>query len=511
MRLVTQIICLLCFMPADLLRAQAPTLPMPPSLGAPPQIDLVIKPDNQPSPLQQTSMNTGPVKPGDKVRVLHGTYIRSGPGEQAYSCGKLETGSLVTVLEFPAPGSDYTTIAAPDNCYSLIPESVIYHMIRPKNLFTEKQKTLTNVETLIDSEEPTENYLSSKYTLPKGSLVSVITEKKIRILGKEKVYCVIRIGGKEKRFVRTADLEGVAEAAKAASPPVNANPYGRNPGYTDHRASNEPLYGSPLTSQASYDQENLPPYLLSQVQAADYAYQKAMRYGAWEDARMKYQHLLECEVLSIRILAKNRLEFISEWQKNPPVVTTAMSPNQGVIAYPTVNHEPWVPGSIAPARPGAPVSTAALPSSVAAVPAVPKDIVIRPTQPASSPPNNALNIPTYQGNTPAKTQPVTQPATTPQAPPAAAKAAPATTTASPRMKVSGRLNLAVQFTGSDRLYYLTNSQGFMTYYVRGVANSGIRLNDYLGKTIEVEGWGIQAVIDGQTKPQINVDRLRPLQ
>ena len=79
------------------------------------------------------------------------------------------------------------------------------------------------------------------------------------------------------------------------------------------------------------------------------------------------------------------------------------------------------------------------------------------------------------------------------------------------MKVQGKLNPAVQYAGADRLYYLTNSQGFMTYYVRGTTGTGIRLNDYLGKYIEVEGWGIQASIDGKLKPQINVDRVKPLQ
>ena len=51
----------------------------------------------------------------------------------------------------------------------------------------------------------------------------------------------------------------------------------------------------------------------------------------------------------------------------------------------------------------------------------------------------------------------------------------------------------------------------MTYYARGVASSGLRLDDYLGRNIEVDGEVIQAMIDGQKKPQVNVVGVRLLQ
>lgn len=518
-----------------------PSFPSPPAnTSSPPPLDLTIKPIAPPPTavqtpsLQQTAAYKDPVKPGDQVRLLRGTYVRSGPSEQSYSCGKLEGGMTAIVFDYPEPGSEYTPIAAPDTCYSLIPISAIHHSwavwVDLKTLMNKPQKILTPTETLMYGEEPVANYLSSGYIFPKGSLVTIVDEKRIKVKGKEAMYCIVRNGGKEKRYVRTADLEGVTAAAQAAQPTM---PQNNSPLYGDNRAQQKHWQETAPAQQTVPESEQLPPYLASQVQQAEQAYRTALHYGAWEDARQRYMQLLESEVLSVRILAKNRLEFISDWQRNPPVVTTAMSPQQGAGLTPALNHEPWIPGSLVVARPvaTAPAATTSLPPPV-------KDLVVKPNQPAVPANNPSFTVPTYPGNPapqqqapqqpvkqqapPANTtiqpqgQPVSRPtvATAPPvntSPPPATGTAPATTAAPQRVKVVGKLNRAVQYTGPNPLYYLTNSQGFMTYYVRGTPSPNMKINDYLGRNIEVEGVAVQAVIDGQKKPQINVDKARLLQ
>lgn len=528
-----------------------PSLPSPPAnTSSPPPLDLVIKPTPpmtplattpappiQTPPVQQTAAFKDPVKPGDQVRLLRGTYVRSGPSEQAYSCGKLEGGMTATVLDYPEPGSEYTPIAAPDTCYSLIPISAIHHSwavwVDLRKLMNQPQKILTPTPTLMYGEEPVANYLASGYTFPKGSMVTIVDEKRIKVKGKEAMYCIVRNGGKEKRYVRTADLEGVTSAAQAA--PVKT-PLNNSPLYGDNRAQQKHWQDTAPAQQAVLESEQLPPYLANQVQQAEQAYRTALQYGAWEDARQRYMQLLESEVLSVRILAKNRLEFISDWQRNPPVVMTAMSPQQGAGLSPALNHEAWVPGSLVVARPVATVAAAP-----ASLPAPVKDLVVKPNQPAVPASNPSFTVPTYPG-TPApqqqvpqqpmkqqapvnttvqpQGQPVSRPAVatpppiTTTTPPPATAAVPAATPVTPapqRVKVVGKLNRAVQYTGPNPLYYLTNSQGFMTYYVRGTLSPGLKINDYLGRNIEVEGTAVQAVIDGQKKPQINVDKARVLQ
>ncbi|MFT3881045.1 MAG: hypothetical protein QM703_15455 [Gemmatales bacterium] len=528
-----------------------PSFPSPPAnTGSPPPLDLVIKPSPpmtplattpappiQTPPLQQTAAFKDPVKPGDQVRLLRGTYVRSGPSEQSYSCGKLEGGMTAVVFDYPEPGSEYTPIAAPDNCYSLIPITAVHNSWAPwvdlKKLMASPQKIRMPTETLIYGEEPVANYLKSGYTFPKGSMVTIIDEKSIKVNGKEGLYCIIRNGGKEKRYVRTADLEGVAAAAQAAQPTTPTN---NSPLYGDNRAQQKHWQETAPVQQAVLESEQLPPYLANQVQQAEQAYRTAMHYGAWEDARRRYLQLLESDVLSVRILAKNRLEFINDWQRNPPVVTTAMTPQQGAGLSPTYNHEPWIPGSLVVARP---VATA--PAATTSIPAPVKDLVVKPNQPAVPANNPAINVPTYPG-TPApqqqvpqqpikqqtpvnmtiqpQGQPVSRPAVTTAppvntSPPPATVAAPTSATpvtpAPQRVKVVGTLRRAVQYTGQNPLYYLTNSQGFLTYYVRGTPNPNVKINDYLGRNIEVEGVAVQAVIDGQKKPQINVDKARLLQ
>lgn len=521
-----------------------PSFPAPPSnTSAPPPLDLTIKPIttapapvNQAPPLQQTAAFKDPVKPGDQVRLLRGSYIRSGPSEQAYACGVLEPGASVVILDYPSPGSEYTPIAAPENCYSLIPISAIHHSwavwVDLKKLMGQPQKILKPTETLIYGDSPTGEYLSSGYLIPKGSMITVVDEKRIKIKGKEAMYCIVRTGGKEKRFVRTADLEGVSAAAQAVQsnvPPRNSPLYGDNRAQQKHWQETAPV------QQAVLESEQLPPYLANQVQLAEQAYRTAMQYGAWEDARQRYMQLLESEVLSVRILAKNRLEFISDWQRNPPVVTTAMSPQQGAGLSPSLNREPWVPGSVAAARPAT-----TMPAATASIPPPVKELVVKPNQPAVSPTNSSITVPTYPGSPapqqqvpqqpikqqppPVTTtvqpqgQPVSRP-TTATAPPvnttppttAAATGATPVTPAPQRVKVVGTLRRAVQYSGQNPLYYLTNSQGFLTYYVRGTPNPNVKINDFLGRNIEVEGYAVQAVIDGQKKPQINVDKARLLQ
>lgn len=539
----------------------APAFPAPPSMpmNAPPQfnsapqvqpLDLTIKPMNttpppvmptqlpamQTPPLQQTAAYKDSVKPGDQIRTLRGTYVRSGPSEQAYPCGVLEGGSTVVIFDFASPGSEYTPIASPENCYSLIPISAIHHSwavwVDLKKLIGQPQKILKPTETLIYGESPSGEYLSSGYIFPKGSTVSVVDEKRIKVKGKEGLYCIIRTGGKEKRFVRTADLEGVAAAAQAAQP---TTPQNNSPLYGDNRAQQRHWLETAPAQQAMPESDQLPTYLVTQIQQADQAYRTALQYGAWEDARQRYMHLLQSDILSVRILAKNRLEFINDWQRNPPVVTTAMSPQQGTALTPTYNHEPWIPGSMVVARPAPAQAT---PMSV---PAPVKELVVKPNQPAVPASNPSINVPTYPGTPPPQQQvpqqpikqqappvnttvqpqgqPVSRPATATAPPvnttaPLATAAAPATAPTTPapqRVKVVGKLNRAVQYTGSNPLYYLTNSQGFLTYYVRGTPSPNLKINDYLGRNIEVEGTAVQAVIDGQKKPQINVDKARLLQ
>ena len=489
-----------------------PTLSPPPNnpLAAPQET--VIKSFTPAPGIQQTSSLTGLVKPGDQVRVLRGTYIYSGPSEQSYRSGKFEGNESVVVLDLPSPGAEFTAIASPDNCYSLIPLSTVHHSlalwVNVKDLMKQPQTTLKAVETLMDGESPQGEYLSSGYILPKGIRVKILDERKIKHLGKEEIYCVISSAGKEKRFVRTADLEGVAAAAQAVNPSL----HNTGPLFTDNRSQQQNWQNHSSIQQTAMEGDQLPPQLAGQVQAAEQAYRTALHYGAWEDARLRYQHLLESDVLSVRILAKNRLEFISDWQRNPPTVTSAMSPQQNTALLPTYNSDLWMPGSAVVARPAA---SATYPS----VPAPVKDVTIRSNQPAVPTNNPPIKFPTYPGpGTAAPTQQqqppgsaaqaTVQPQGQPVSRPATA-AAPAAT-ASQKIKIAGKLNLAV-YTRPNQLYYLTNSQGNMSYYVRSLAGSGIHLDAYLDKNIEVEGEVVPAIIYGQKKQQVNVVGVRLLQ
>ncbi len=485
-----------------------PTLSPPPNnpLAAPQET--VIKSFTPAPGIQQTSSLTGLVKPGDQVRVLRGTYIYSGPSEQSYRCGVLEGGTSVILIDLPAAGAEFTAIVAPENCYSLIPLSAVHDpwafLYDIRKLMLAPQKIRKPVETLIYGDTPNGEYLGSKNTLAKGETVRIVDEKKIKINGKEEVYCLISTAGKEKRFVRTADLEGVAAAAQAANPSL----HNTGPLFTDNRAQQQNWQNHSSIQQTAMEGDQLPPQLAGQVQAAEQAYRTALHYGAWEDARLRYQHLLESDVLSVRILAKNRLEFISDWQRNPPTVTSAMSPQHNTALLPTYNSDLWMPGSAVVARPAA---SATYPS----VPAPVKDVTIRSNQPAVPTNNPPIKFPTYPGpGTAAPAQQQQPPGSAAQAtvqPQGQPVSRPATAaTASQKIKIAGKLNLAV-YTRPNQLYYLTNSQGNMSYYVRSLAGSGIRLDAYLDKNIEVEGEVVQAMIYGQKKPQVNVVGVRLLQ
>ena len=493
-------------------------LPPPPSNPEPPAnhagkqpLNMVITPYAQPPVIQQASNLNGFVKSGDQVRVQRNTYIYSGPSEQAYKCGTLEGGASVVLLELPSPGAEFTAITSPENCYSLIPLSAVHNTLAAwvtmEDLKKKPQIIRRPVETLIDGDLLHGEYLSSGDTLPKGITVQILNGKKIKVNGKEETYCVIRSGGKEKRFVRTDDLEGVAAAAQAANSPLQNT----GPQYGDNRAQQQYWQNHSSIQQTAMEGDQLPPQLAGQVQAAEQAYRTALHYGAWEDARLRYQHLLESDVLSVRILAKNRLEFISDWQRNPPTVTAAMSPQQNTALLPTYNSDLWIPGSAVVARPA--------PATSSSVPAPVKNVIIKPNQPMMPASNPAINVPTYSGpGTAVPNQQQQQPGSTGQAtfqPQGQPVSRPATATApaataSQKIKIAGKLNLAV-YTKPNQLYYLTNSQGNMSYYVRSLAGSGIRLDAYLDKNIEVEGVVVQAMIYGQKKPQLNVVGVRLLQ
>jgi hypothetical protein len=78
------------------------------------------------------------------------------------------------------------------------------------------------------------------------------------------------------------------------------------------------------------------------------------------------------------------------------------------------------------------------------------------------------------------------------------------------VKQIGQLNRAQQFDGHNPLYYLVNSQGVPTYYVKAMVTTQINLANYVGRNVEVEG----TMIDRRQelgREQINVISLKPLQ
>jgi len=436
------------------------------------------------------------------------------------------------VLDYPEPGSKFTPIACPENCYALIPTEAVYsfgivHRKTPPNYKEKAHPINRKVEPLIDGEPADGQYLTSKNALLKGTQVWVRGEKTIMINGKPKTYCIILTSGKDVRYVHSADLEGVQESVPQTPPPSNT---------FQMNQPTVPFNSSPNTTwppvepikQSAYETEQLPAEWLTRVQAAEQAYQAGMRNGVWEDARMRYQQLLESDVVSVRILAKNRLEFIREWQQSPPVQASSRLAETG---YPIMSSGPWIPGEVAARLPRQPAVATSQPAPV-------RDTVVRPAYPVptnipvtSSPavagnpattmnqgrPTSPLDIPVYPGNG-VQAQPTSPPpgvaSVQPQQPVSSPPPAvnpqrlpqqPVTAPAPQKINTVGKLNRTVQYTGANPLFYLTNSAGTMTYYVRG--NQLIRLER---QNVRIEGTLTQVPIDGKLQNLIQVEKVEPL-
>lgn len=522
--------------PPDQINLNIPGMTPPPQQSAPslPQYNAP-----QPQVIRPVSGNTESIKSGSVVRVRRQTVVRSRPTDHAYVCNTLPAGSTVTLLEIPKPGSEYATIATPDNCYSLVPSSSLYMLFPPKNFKDAPQPIKSLTEPLIDGEPGVgAEYVGSGTKLQKGTQVDVVNEKKIMVHGKVKNYVVIRSSGKDVRFVRTADLEGVEDAARQTQVTFPASPLNQyqQPGYQqqqpppqfNNNSNNSMLLQQGQASVPVPEGEQLPPALAGQVQSADQAYQMALRSGAWEDARMRYQYLMEADVMSVRILAKNRLEFIREWQTNPPAQPVAQQ--QAGYLSPAYNAFAWVPGDGSAFRTQSTAMNTTFGNSVnnpnptfgSVVAAPPRETVVRPAPPVTNPAAaSQVKIPTYQD------QQLQQPAASPlqqyqpQSTPIAQQqqqqqripqqpiASPAATAAAPTGKWIGKLNKAVQYNAGSQLYYLTNSQGLLVHYLRGNSVTGPQLASQVGKIVEVEGSIIKVPMDGQMKEQINAVTVRP--
>lgn len=538
--------------------AQLPQLPPPPG-GPPslppsqaPKLDLSIpeiKITPQPLPatpassLIQIGNNTGPVKPGDKVRVKTSTNIYSSDNEKAYRCGQLNAGQEVVVLDLPDPGSKFATIACPDNCYALIPTEYVYPRVflihkQPPNYMKQQHPVTGNIVPLVDGTPANGIYQPAKNELRTGTLVTVRDEKAIQINGKTKLYCVITTAGKDIRYVHAADLDGVFESPSAVSPP---------PGFQMNQPST-PLYNNnrPTTpwpppepvQQSTYESVQLSPQSMSLIQEAERAYQRGMQTGVWEDARMRYQQMLDSDPVSVRVLAKNRLEFIRDWQQSPPVQTAARTNSEPTYAI--SNSGPWIPGEVAARLPRQPAMTTSIPMSVPV-----RDVVVRPTAPVAttsnpntfanpSRPASPLDIPvppgvggTQQqqlqqpppGFTPSGAHPtVSQPqpqkqATQPALPVSAAgtnpNRLPAQPTTAPQAQrvtnILGVVRLAVYNSGRNQLYYLVNSNGDLTHYLRGS-----QLRQFVNQRVRLEGVLSTVPIEGKMQQLIQVDKIELL-
>jgi hypothetical protein len=526
------------------------------SAQQPPSLDLSV-PGMPPSPLQQYApqQQTPPQQPQTQVirpvqntsdilttgvLVKHPTVVRSKPSDQGYPCNAtLMPGTKVTLLDLPKPGSQYAAIEAPANCYSLIPTNAIYLFKQPKDFLTAPQRVNSATETFVDGEPGVGmEYVKSGFKLMKNSLVDIVGEIKIKVNGKMAHYVRIRTSGKEARYVRIADLEGVEEAVRQAQLLAQQNEAQRQEQlraqqnqqnqqaqqqfqFNGNARPSDNMWADPRQGGSSAELEQLSPALASQVQQANQAYQNGLRSGAWEDALMRYQQLLGSEVMSLRILAKNRLEFIREWQANPPTYTAQQ---QTGYRSPTYNHYPWVPGngdafrtSVASNAPVPPFGNTTGNTTFGNVPVAPapvRDVVVKPTAPAGNSPN--ITFPTYQD--PQQPQAFQQPSvanntatppannTTGQPPANSQQRLPAQGVNQPGRWV-GKLHKAVQH---QSFYYLTNSQGTLVHYVQGNNVTGPQLTAQVGRNIEVEGRLEQVFRDGQQRQQIIAIAVRPL-
>jgi hypothetical protein len=444
---------------------------------------------------------------GGVVLVLQDTYIRSGPSKQAYPCHPtLKAGDRVKLLKAPAGGSEWAIIEPPETCYSLVPASALESGLIVKRKLTQFNAeypilTKPGIKPFLDGEVPPGgSYAEADSMIPKGAQVFVVGAKSI-IVGTKRIECyVIKPHGQEKRYVLVAHLQGVQTVPQPAFNPATPAPdLGSLPAATPPaQMPRNPLtdFQNPPAAVQTAVQDQLPPEVDSQVRAAEQAYLQGMRYSAWEDARMRYVHLLDSDIASVRILAINRLEFIKQCQANPQIVSAARLPQDvppRAAPPPPVNGNYWVPGGQA-AVPAA--TTTANPTKPI------KDVKIRPEQPVNPPanPSNARPpVPTYP---PAGTA-------TPQPPvgrePARGQLA-STANALKKEKRTGRLYRAVQ-NEVNPLYYLVNSQGTTTYYVRAWTHLRLNLDKYVGKNVEVEGQIVDRRQDELRALQINVEKI----
>ncbi len=552
--IITIIFCLM----ASRAMAQLP-LPSggPPSFppSQAPKLDLNIpetKITPQPLPampppnLIQMGNNTGPVKPGDKVRAKTSTTVYSAPNEKAYRCGMVNVNNYVMVLDLPDPGSKFVGIATPEDCFGLIPTEAVYNFgivkrSPPANYMNQPHPLNRKTEVRIDGEPADGLYTVSPNQLNKGELVHVRGEKTILINGKPRTFCKVVMAGKDVRYVHSADLEGVFESQSVATPLSDFNRMNQpsTPLYNNNRPTTPWPPVEPV-QQSTYESVQLSPQTMSLIQAAEEAYQRGMQSGVWEDARIRYQQLLDSDPVSVRILAKNRLEFIRDWQQSPPVQTAARTNTEP--SYAISNSGPWIPGEVAARLPRQPAMTTSVPMSIPV-----RDVVVRPTAPVATPLNNynpsgptgTVNIPVPPGvgtnvapqqQQPMQQQPpprynpsgahpsVAQPEpqkqpTQPALPVSAAgtnpNRLPAVPTTVPQSKpmsnIVGKVNRTVQYSGSNPLFYLTNSQGIMTHYVRGS-----QLIQFQQKSVRLDGKQIQISIDGKLQPVIQVEKVELL-
>jgi len=505
---------------------------------AQPQLNLPQAPPMSPRQAQTPAVNPPPAtttinlapsplysapRSGDRVRVIHGTTVRSASSDLAYPCGTLEAGMTVELVAPPEPGGLYATITVPETCHALIPPKAVERFFKIKD-FRKRYPILlkAGVQPLIDGEVPRgSDYLVSPLKLSYQEQVEILDIKVITIQGKQQYYYQIKSDYKGNRYVLASDLEGVRPTERETYTPGAPQAQGNAnavPGFT---GPNSP-YGSPHLQPASSsatppiavagDQEALPHSVEAQVRAAEQAYLNGIRHHAWEDARIRYLQLLDCDLPSVRILAINRLEFIRRAQADPQVISTRFPQQDGSTAPrplpPPMNPNYWVPGNQATAQPttkpgsARPIKEVTIrPETTPATTATPT-----PATPLANTGGGAVPIPVY---TPplAKEQPHTPPQSSiRREPPAGQLASTANVT---KKKVTGRLYRAAQSDGLNPLYYLANSQGGTTYYVRAWTNSRINLASFEGKAVELEGQVHDRRRD-LAGYQINIDWIREL-
>lgn len=448
----------------------------------------------------------------EDVRVKKDTAIRSGPSDGSYENGWLRAGTTVSVIKWPEGGSRYAMIDAPANATSLIPANALDHLLSPSKKPGTSHPVLRAERPLVDGTPGNESYLScARDPIPKNALVVVVGEKQILdpVTKRHKVkYYQIHPHPGEHRFVHADDLEGGPVYTQPGFPTLTSN---SNPGSMWGKT---PSQSAPPPSDLG-EIEQLPPSVINDIHAADVAYHEAITTRYWDDARQRYNLMTASPYASVRILAINRLEFIRQWQLNPQPVLPTRQMAEGVTAgMPPANLAQfppyqgmaqagiWVPGGEAQA------SRASLSANAA-----PKQVVILPnhapveTRPSVSPSTQLTSVPIY----PAAPSPNYQ-QQQPVAAAASVQPAPGPTTPpfTKTVKKIGQLNRAQQFDGHNPLYYLVNSQGVPTYYVKAMVTTQINLANYVGRNVEVEG----TMIDRRQelgREQINVISVKPLQ